>query len=52
MTGEFERRHGFPSGTNGQYLHYEPEEALALVMRAKGARVQEIAAQLRAWSTS
>lgn len=39
--------------TNGQYLHYEPEEALALVMRAKhkGARVQEVAAQLRAWST-
>ncbi|MFE2499593.1 fic family toxin-antitoxin system, toxin component [Streptomyces scopuliridis] len=40
--------------TNGQTLYYEPEEALALVMRAKhkGARVQEIAAQLRAWSTS
>ncbi|MEU9309682.1 fic family toxin-antitoxin system, toxin component [Streptomyces sp. NPDC048256] len=39
--------------TNGQYLNYEPEEALALVMRAKhkGARVQEIAAQLRSWST-
>jgi death-on-curing protein len=39
--------------TNGVTLDYEPEEALALVMRAKhkGARVQEIAAQLRAWST-
>ncbi len=39
--------------TNGQYLHYEPEEALTLVMRTKhkGARVQEVAAQLRAWST-
>jgi len=39
--------------TNGQYMHYEPEEALALVMRAKhkSARVQEIAAQLRSWST-
>ncbi|MFE9446080.1 hypothetical protein ACFYO2_45895 [Streptomyces sp. NPDC006602] len=38
--------------TSGQYLPCEPEEALALVMRAKhrGARVQEIAAQLRAWS--
>ncbi|MEV7392550.1 MULTISPECIES: fic family toxin-antitoxin system, toxin component [unclassified Streptomyces] len=40
--------------TNGVALHYEPEEALALVMRTKhkGARVQEIAAQLRSWSTS
>ncbi|MEU0947533.1 fic family toxin-antitoxin system, toxin component [Streptomyces canus] len=40
--------------TNGEYLNYEPEEALALVMRSKhkGARVQEVAAQLRAWSTS
>ncbi|MGW4517287.1 hypothetical protein ACWEO4_36135 [Streptomyces sp. NPDC004393] len=39
--------------TNGVTLDYEPEEALAVVMRAKhkGARVQEIAAQLRAWST-
>jgi death-on-curing protein len=39
--------------TNGQTLRYEPEEALALVMRAKhkGAPVQEIAALLRAWST-
>ncbi|MFG2681307.1 type II toxin-antitoxin system death-on-curing family toxin [Streptomyces sp. NPDC048392] len=39
--------------TNGVTLDYEPEEALALVMRAKhkGARVQELAAQLRAWST-
>jgi death-on-curing protein len=39
--------------TNGHYMHYEPEEALALVMRAKhkGASVQEVAAQLRAWST-
>ncbi|MFE7077358.1 type II toxin-antitoxin system death-on-curing family toxin [Streptomyces sp. NPDC057620] len=39
--------------TNGHVLHYEPEEALTLVMRAKhkGAGVQEIAAQLRAWST-
>ncbi|MFI7142497.1 type II toxin-antitoxin system death-on-curing family toxin [Streptomyces massasporeus] len=39
--------------TNGVTLDYEPEEALALVMRAKhkGARVQEIAAQLRGWST-
>ncbi|MEV0935438.1 hypothetical protein ACIBMX_44265 [Streptomyces phaeochromogenes] len=39
--------------TNGHYLHYEPEEALALVMRArhKGARVQELAAQLRVWTT-
>ncbi|MEU1107288.1 hypothetical protein ABZ408_41145 [Streptomyces tibetensis] len=37
--------------TNGITLDYEPEEALALVMRAKhkGARVQEVAAQLRAW---
>lgn len=40
--------------TNGVTPHYEPEEALALVMRAKhkGAPVQEIAAQLRAWSTA
>lgn len=40
--------------TNGVTLDYEPEEALAVVMRAKhkGARVQEIAAQLRAWSAS
>ncbi|MER6162503.1 fic family toxin-antitoxin system, toxin component [Streptomyces sp. NPDC001868] len=39
---------------NGITLDYEPEEALALVMRAKhkGARVQEVAAQLRVWSTS
>ncbi|WP_326732463.1 hypothetical protein [Streptomyces phaeochromogenes] len=39
--------------TNGHYMHYEPEEALALVMRArhKGARVQELAAQLRVWTT-
>ncbi|MET7353092.1 type II toxin-antitoxin system death-on-curing family toxin [Streptomyces mirabilis] len=39
--------------TNDHYVHYEPEEALALVMRAKhkGARVQEVAAQLRAWAT-
>ncbi|MFD5234968.1 hypothetical protein ACFWJ5_42130 [Streptomyces qaidamensis] len=39
--------------TDGVTLDYEPEEALALVMRAKhkGARVQELAAQLRAWST-
>jgi prophage maintenance system killer protein len=39
--------------TNGVTLDYEPEEALALVMRAKhkGARVQEVAAQLRGWST-
>ncbi|MGW5732929.1 type II toxin-antitoxin system death-on-curing family toxin [Streptomyces sp. NPDC055261] len=39
--------------TNGVTLDYEPEEALALVMRAKhkGARVQEVAAQLRAWTT-
>ncbi|MFE2971660.1 fic family toxin-antitoxin system, toxin component [Streptomyces sp. NPDC059340] len=39
--------------TNDHYMHYEPEEALALVMRAKhkGARVQEVAAQLRAWAT-
>ncbi len=43
--------------TNGRYMHhymhYEPEEALALVMRArhKGMRVQELAAQLRAWTT-
>ncbi|WP_158694517.1 hypothetical protein [Streptomyces canus] len=38
---------------NGVTLNYEPEEALALVMRTKhkGARVQEVAAQLRAWST-
>ncbi|MEU5438739.1 fic family toxin-antitoxin system, toxin component [Streptomyces sp. NPDC020719] len=38
--------------TNGQTMRYEPEEALALVIRAKlkGARVQEVAAQLRAWS--
>ena len=42
------------SGRSTVTLGYEPEEALALVMRAKhkGARVQEIAAQLRAWSTS
>ncbi|MEU2556448.1 hypothetical protein ABZ589_33030 [Streptomyces sp. NPDC013313] len=38
--------------TNGATLDYQPEEALAIVMRAKheGARVQEVAAQLRAWS--
>lgn len=38
--------------TNDQYLNYEPEEALALVMRSKhkGARLQEVAAQLRTWS--
>ncbi|MFG2029981.1 hypothetical protein [Streptomyces sp. NPDC048825] len=31
----------------------QPEEALALVMRAKrkSARVQQVAAQLHAWST-
>ncbi|MGW0730285.1 fic family toxin-antitoxin system, toxin component [Streptomyces mirabilis] len=40
--------------TNGKYMHYEPEEALARVMRVKhkGAAVQEIAAQLRSWSTA
>ncbi|MFE2536872.1 fic family toxin-antitoxin system, toxin component [Streptomyces sp. NPDC059371] len=40
--------------TNGKYMRYEPEEALALVMRAKhkGAGVREIAAQLRAWATA
>ncbi|MER6560559.1 fic family toxin-antitoxin system, toxin component [Streptomyces sp. NPDC001027] len=39
--------------TNGQRLHYEPKEALALVTRSKNkdARVQEAAAQLRVWST-
>ncbi|MEU1077289.1 MULTISPECIES: fic family toxin-antitoxin system, toxin component [unclassified Streptomyces] len=39
--------------TNGVVLNYAPEESLALVMRAKhkGARVQEVATQLRAWST-
>ncbi|MFF5007294.1 hypothetical protein ACFY3G_31245 [Streptomyces phaeochromogenes] len=39
--------------TNGHYMHYEPEEALALVMRArhKGAPVQELAARLRASTT-
>lgn len=39
--------------TNGQHLYYEPKEALALVTRSKNkdARVQEVAAQLRAWST-
>ncbi|MFE4631298.1 hypothetical protein [Streptomyces mirabilis] len=39
--------------TNDHYMQYEPEEALALVMRAKhkGARVQEVAAQLRVWAT-
>ncbi|WP_217215665.1 type II toxin-antitoxin system death-on-curing family toxin [Streptomyces sp. AC550_RSS872] len=39
--------------TNNVTLAYEPGEVLALVMRAKhkGARVQEVAAQLRAWST-
>ncbi|MER6205955.1 fic family toxin-antitoxin system, toxin component [Streptomyces sp. NPDC001642] len=39
--------------TNGVTLDYKPEEALALVMRAsrKDARVQELAAQLRAWAT-
>ncbi|WP_406490134.1 hypothetical protein [Streptomyces phaeochromogenes] len=39
--------------TNGHSMRYEPEEALALVMRArhKGARVQELAAQLRVWTT-
>lgn len=38
---------------NGVTLNYEPEEALALVIRVKhkGAVVQEVAAQLRAWST-
>ncbi|MER5254398.1 MULTISPECIES: hypothetical protein [unclassified Streptomyces] len=38
--------------TNGVTLDYEPEDALALVMRAKdkGAHAQEVAAQLRAWS--
>ncbi|WP_369244510.1 hypothetical protein [Streptomyces sp. R41] len=38
---------------NGHYMQYEPEQALALVMRAKhkGAGVQEIAAQLRDWTT-
>ncbi|MFF3713118.1 hypothetical protein [Streptomyces phaeochromogenes] len=41
------------SGHSMHSMHYEPEEALALVMRArhKGARVQELAAQLRAWTT-
>jgi death-on-curing protein len=40
--------------TNGIYMHYEPEDALALVLRAKhkSAGVQEIAAQLRAWATA
>jgi death-on-curing protein len=40
--------------TNGVYLHYEPEDALALVLRAKhkSADVQETAAQLRAWATA
>ncbi|MFJ7078463.1 fic family toxin-antitoxin system, toxin component [Streptomyces sp. NPDC098781] len=40
--------------TNGVVMDYEPEDALALVMRAKhkGASVQEVAAQLRAWSRS
>ncbi|MET7899823.1 hypothetical protein [Streptomyces mirabilis] len=40
--------------TNGQYMHYAPEEALALVIRVKhtGAAVQEIATQLRVWSTA
>lgn len=34
------------------HMTYEPEEALALVMRAKhkGANVREVAAQLRAWT--
>ncbi|MFE7777670.1 fic family toxin-antitoxin system, toxin component [Streptomyces sp. NPDC057445] len=38
---------------NSVYMTYEPEAALALVMRAKhkGADVREIAAQLRAWTT-
>lgn len=40
--------------TNGVTLDYQPEDALAVVMRAKhkGARVQEVAAQLRSWSVS
>jgi len=40
--------------TNGVYMSYEPEDALALVLRAKhkSAGVQEIAAQLRAWATA
>ncbi|MFG2440708.1 fic family toxin-antitoxin system, toxin component [Streptomyces sp. NPDC048508] len=40
--------------TNKKSMRYEPEDALALVMRAKhkGAGVQEIAAQLRAWATA
>ncbi|MCX4460955.1 hypothetical protein OG585_48675 (plasmid) [Streptomyces sp. NBC_01340] len=40
--------------TNGHYMQYQPEQALALVMRAnhKGAGVQETAAQLRAWATA
>ncbi|WP_327411316.1 hypothetical protein OG458_42020 (plasmid) [Streptomyces sp. NBC_01281] len=40
--------------TNEKSLRYAPEDALALVMRAKhkSADVQEIAAQLRAWATA
>lgn len=40
--------------TNGVYLQYEPDDAFALVLRAKhkSAGVQEIAAQLRAWATA
>lgn len=40
--------------SNDHSVLYEPEDALALVMRArhKSAGVQEIAAQLRGWATS
>jgi death-on-curing protein len=40
--------------TNGIYMQYEPEDALALVLRAKhkSAGVQEVAAQLRARATA
>jgi death-on-curing protein len=40
--------------TNGVYMQYEPEDALALVLRAKhkSAGVQEVAAQLRAWAAT
>ncbi|MFE2431609.1 hypothetical protein ACFXJ5_33360 [Streptomyces sp. NPDC059373] len=39
--------------SNGIYMQYEPEDALALVLRTKhkNAGVQETAAQLRAWAT-
>ncbi|MFE7332557.1 type II toxin-antitoxin system death-on-curing family toxin [Streptomyces sp. NPDC057565] len=38
--------------TNGIHMSYEPEEALAMVMRVrhKNASVRETAAQLREWS--